>query len=547
MVEADGPPAPPVEHGSKARSDAAMPALFPAQGRQSDGAARQSEALFTAVFRASPNMISLTTMADGRYVDVNESFLRIWGRQRSEVIGRTSKEIGFWDDESLRSRMLEDLRRDGFVRGLEAKIRTSSGALRDFIYSIDVIPHEDQDLLLGIGHDVTELRAAEAQLRHAQRLEAIGKLTGGVAHDFNNLLAIIHGNLELLDEGTAESSPLKQLVQDALRAAKRGASLTDQLLAYSRQQPLSPDIVRIGDLLLEMSELLERTLGATIAIRSDIVADLWPARIDPNQLANAILNLAVNARDAMPEGGKLTIEASNTTLDQDYADRNAEVLPGPYVLVALTDTGTGMSTEVMERALEPFFTTKEVGQGSGLGLSMVYGFAKQSNGHLKIYSEPGRGTTVRLYLPKAEGDCKTPVKPDESHAIPASPAGEAILVVEDDPMVRALAVRILAGLGYRTFEASDGATATAVLDSAGPVDLLLTDVVLPRGMSGPQLARQVQARFPGLQVLYMSGYTRNAIIHNGVLDQGVHLLTKPFLKQELALAVRNRLDRGRKG
>jgi PAS domain S-box-containing protein len=507
--------------------------------------ASRSEALFSAVFRASPNMITVTTMAEGRYVDVNESFLRIWGRQRSEVIGRTSQEIGFWNDESLRSRMLADLRRDGFIRGLEARIRTSSGALRDFIYSIDLIPHQDEALLLGIGHDVTELRAAEAQLRHAQRLEAIGKLTGGVAHDFNNLLAIMQGNLELLDESISEASPLKPLVQDALRAAGRGASLTDQLLAYSRQQPLSPDIIDIGDLLLEMSGLLERTLGATIAIRSDIAADLWPARIDPNQLANAILNIAVNARDAMPDGGKLTIEASNTTLDQDYADRNTEVAPGPYVLVALTDTGSGMSPAVLERALEPFFTTKEVGQGSGLGLSMVYGFAKQSSGHLKIYSEPGRGTTVRLYLPKAEGDCKAPVRPAEPHSLQASRAGETVLIVEDDAMVRALAIRILAGLGYRTLEASDGATAAAVLDAAGPVDLLLTDVVLPRGISGPQLARQAQARFPNLQVLYMSGYTRNAIIHNGVLDQGVHLLTKPFLKHELALAVRSRLD-GRK-
>ncbi len=371
-------------------------------------------------------------------------------------------------------------------------------------------------------------------------------MTGGVAHDFNNLLAIIHGNLELLDEDIAESSPLKQLVQDALRAAKRGASLTHQLLAYSRQQPLSPDIVKIGDLLLEMSELLERTLGETITIRSDIDTDLWPARIDPNQLANTILNLAVNARDAMPEGGKLTIEASNTILDREYADRNAEVLPGPYVLVALTDTGTGMSKQVLDRALEPYFTTKEIGQGSGLGLSMVYGFAKQSGGHLKIYSEPGRGTTVRLYLPKAESDIKEPVQPREQVSIPAKPGSETVLVVEDEPMVRALAIRILAGLGYRTFEAQDGPTAVSVLDTAGPIDLLLTDVVLPRGMSGPQLARQAQARHPGLQVLYMSGYTRNAIIHNGVLDQGVHLLTKPFLKQELALAVRNCLDRGRK-
>ncbi|MBV8652653.1 MAG: PAS domain S-box protein [Alphaproteobacteria bacterium] len=521
--------------------------------RQREEAARRSEALFTALLRASPNMISLTTMAEGRYVDVNDGFLRVLGRQRSDVIGRTSDEIGFWNDRSLRQRMIENLRRDGFVRGLETKVRTSSGALRDFIYAVDVVPHEGQELLLGIGQDITDLRATEAQLRHVQSLEAIGKLTGGVAHDFNNLLAIIHGNLELLDEAVAEGSPLKPLVQDARRAAKRGASLTHQLLAFSRQQPLSPEIVDIGELILEMSELLERTLGEGIAIRCDVTADLWPARIDPNQLANAILNLAVNARDAMPGGGRLTIEASNTVLERDYAERHSEVRPGPYVLVALTDTGTGMPKDVMERALEPFFTTKEVGQGSGLGLSMVYGFAKQSGGHLKLYSEPGQGTTVRLYLPKSEsgvsggeGSLTTPDPRREPAPLPEHAGGEAILVVEDDPMVRALTVRILTGLGYRTSEAQDAVAASSVLDTVGPVDLLLTDVVLPHGVSGPELARQAQARWPALQVLYMSGYTRNAIIHNGVLDQGVSLLTKPFLKQELALAVRDCLDRGRK-
>ena len=514
--------------------------------QRSEEAVRQSEQLFAAVFRASPNMISLTTVTEGRYVDVNESFLRTWGRQRTDVVGRTSDEIGFWDDATVRRRVLEELRRDGQVRGLETKIRTSSGALRDFIYSIDVIHYEGQELLLGVGHDITELRAAEAQARHAQRLEAIGKLTGGVAHDFNNLLAIIQGNIELLDEDIAESSPLKPLVRDALRAAQRGASLTHQLLAYSRQQPLSPGVVRIGDLLKEMSELLERTLGETIAIQNDIAADLWPARIDLNQLANAILNLAVNARDAMPRGGKLTIEASNVVLDRTYAEQNAEVQPGPYVLVALADTGTGMAKAVLERALEPFFTTKEIGRGSGLGLSMVYGFAKQSGGHLKIESEPHQGTTVQLYLPKAEKEANVSAATDELEAIPVSTGGEAILIVEDDAMVRALAVRVLAGLGYQTYEASDAASAASLLASVGPVDLLLTDVVLPGGVSGPQFAREAQARQPGLQVLYMSGYTQNAIIHNGVLDEGVHLLTKPFLKQELAFAVRNRLDRGDK-
>jgi CheY-like chemotaxis protein len=257
-----------------------------------------------------------------------------------------------------------------------------------------------------------------------------------------------------------------------------------------------------------------------------------------------LLNLAVNARHAMPEGGKLTIEASNAILDEEYADRNTEVEPGAYVLLAVTDTGTGLTMEVMQRALEPFFTTKAVGQGSGLGLSMVYGFVKQSEGHLKIYSEPGNGTTVRLYLPKAESDIEASASATETGTIPSSSKGEVILVVEDDAMVRALAVRILTGLGYRTVEAQDGAAATQLLATAEPVDLLLTDVVLPGGMSGPQLARQAQAARPGLKVLYMSGYTKNAIIHNGVLDEGVHLLAKPFLKQELALQIRKLLDDG---
>jgi signal transduction histidine kinase/CheY-like chemotaxis protein len=452
-------------------------------------------------------------------------------------------EIGFWDDPSTRAKLIAALRRDGLVRDLEAKVRTSSGEIRDFIYSIDVIRIGDSDLLLGIGHDITDLRAAEARLRQAQKAEAIGQLTGGVAHDFNNLLAIIHGNLELINEGIADAT-LKQMVADALRAAARGASLTNQLLAYARQQPLAPKVVQIGKLVRDQTELLRRTFGETIAIQNDIAADLWSARIDPNQLETALLNLAVNARHAMPEGGKLTIEASNAILDEEYADRNAEVVPGAYVLLAVTDTGTGMTKEVMQRALEPFFTTKAVGQGSGLGLSMVYGFVKQSEGHLKIYSEPGNGTTVRLYLPKAEGAIEASASATESVAIPLTSKGEVILVVEDDAMVRALAVRILTGLGYRTVEAQDGAAAIQLLAAAEPVDLLLTDVVLPGGMSGPQLARQAQTERPGLKVLYMSGYTKNAIIHNGVLDEGVHLLAKPFLKQELALQVRRLLDDG---
>jgi PAS domain S-box-containing protein len=512
-------------------------------GHQSLDELHRSEQLFLSVFHASPSMISLTTRGDGRYVDINDTFLRIWGRRREDVIGRTSLEIGFWEDPSFRERMVEQLRK-GPVRDLEAKVRTSTGEVRDFLYSIDVIQFGGRDLLLGIGHDITDLRAAEARLRQAQKTEAIGQLTGGIAHDFNNLLAIIHGNLELIDEMLAEGAPAKVLLGDALRAAKRGAGLTHQLLAYSRQQPLAPRVVRVDRLVLEMTELLRRTLGATISIQHDIDADLWLAKIDPNQLESALLNLAVNARDAMPEGGRLTIEAANTVLDADYAEQNAEVTPGPYVMVAITDTGSGMSREILSRVLEPFFTTKKIGQGSGLGLSMVFGFVKQSGGHLKIYSEPDRGTTVRLYLPKAAGEAADDDTDDDADGLPASRGDETVLIVDDEAMVRTLTTRILGGLGYRVLEAADGPAALALLATGERVDLLITDVVLPGGMNGPQLARAARQHRPGLKTLFISGYTKNAIIHNGVLDDGVHLLAKPFAKRDLALRVRERLDDG---
>jgi PAS domain S-box-containing protein len=515
--------------------------------RRAEETLRRSEKLFATAFQASPNMVTLTALEDGKYLDVNDAFLRICGRRREEVLGRTSSDLGFWDDPALRGKMVGTLHRDGLVRGMEAKVRTGAGEVRDFIYSVDVIRVEDRDLLLGIGHDVTELRATEARLRQALRVEAIGQLTGGVAHDFNNLLAIILGNLELIDEATAEDAPTKVLIQDALKAGQRGAGLTYQLLAYSRQQPLAPQIVAIGRLVLESSMLLSRTLGATITIDHDIPDNLWLARIDPGQLENALLNLAVNARDAMPGGGRLLIEASNTILDRDYADHNVEVEPGPYVLVAITDTGIGMSEQVIARALEPFFTTKRTGEGSGLGLSMVYGFVKQSGGHLKIYSELDHGTTVRLYLPKADRDTVDLADYREPAALPVGTGSEVVLVVEDDPMVRALAVRMLSGLGYRTLDAADAPAALAILEDAVHIDLLLTDVVLPRGMSGPQLVSAALVRRPGLKVVYMSGYTRNSIIHNGVLDAGVELLTKPFSKQDLASRVRRRLDGGRAG
>ena len=387
------------------------------------------------------------------------------------------------------------------------------------------------------------LRVSEERLRQAQKMEVVGQLAGGVAHDFNNLLAIIYGNLDLLDEALADQPDLRQIVQNTMNAASRGASLTHQLLAYSRLQPLDPRVLDLGKLILDMTKLLQRTLGETVEVQNQVPADLWKTLIDPNQLENAVLNLSVNARDAMPTGGKLMIEAQNAILDAAYAEQHLEVAPGRYVMLAVTDTGVGMSRDVAARALEPFFTTKPTGQGTGLGLSMVYGFVKQSKGHIKIYSEEGHGTTVKLYLPAAATDREDGrVAIDQSE--PGAKPGEVVLVVEDDPMVLRLAVQLLTSLGYQALEAHDGPEAVAMLERAGRVDLLFTDVVLPKGMNGTALARAARARRPQLKVLYMSGYTADAIIHHGVLDKGVHMLTKPFRKVELARKVRQVLDSG---
>jgi signal transduction histidine kinase len=388
------------------------------------------------------------------------------------------------------------------------------------------------------------LRVSEERLRQSQKMEVVGQLAGGVAHDFNNILAIIYGNLELLDDALIEHPDLRDIVQNAMKAAARGASLTHQLLAYSRLQPLDPRVIDAGALVRELMQLLQRSLGETIEIALKLPETLWKTQIDPNQLENTLLNLAVNARDAMPNGGRLMIEADNAILDSSYADQHQEVTPGRYVLLAVTDTGTGMSREIAERALEPFFTTKPTGQGTGLGLSMVYGFVKQSKGHIKIYSELGHGTTVKLYLPAAAVDAADSRAALEPGEVPMAKEGEVVLVVEDDTMVLRLAVQLLTRLGYQTIEAHDGPEALALLDGAGRIDLLFTDVVLPKGMNGTVLAREILQRRPRTKVLYMSGYTANAIVHHGVLDKGVHLLTKPFRKVELARKVRHVLDEG---
>ena len=397
--------------------------------------------------------------------------------------------------------------------------------------------------------DMTQRARAEAVLREAQKMQAIGQLTGGIAHDFNNLLTVILGNLEFTRARLEDGHPAQARLERAVWAAQRGATLTGQLLAFARKQPLAPKPIDLSASMPDLVPLLRRTLGEHIDLRFVDAAGLWPAMADAAQLESAVLNLALNARDAMPGGGRLTIELSNKVLDEEYARAHAEVTAGDYVMLAVSDTGHGMTPEVARRIFEPFFTTKPDGRGTGLGLAMVWGFVRQSAGHVKVYSEPGEGTTVKVYLPRAVGAVAGVARPARGDPPADLPEGTAtVLVVEDEPAVREISTEILRDLGYRVLEAADGEEGLRVFGAhAAEVDLLLTDVVLPGSLRGRELAERVTAVRPEVRVLYMSGYTENSIVHHGRLDDGVHLLGKPFKREQLARKVAEVLGAGRGG
>jgi signal transduction histidine kinase len=391
--------------------------------------------------------------------------------------------------------------------------------------------------------DMTKRAQAEGVLREAQKMQAIGQLTGGIAHDFNNLLTVIMGNLEVVSTKLGKDPTLQVRIERAAWAAERGATLTAQLLSFARKQPLAPAPLDLTATVPAMVPLLRRTLGEHIDVRYVETAGLWPAMADAAQLESAVLNLALNARDAMPGGGRLTIELGNRVLDEDYARRHAEVDAGDYAMLAVSDTGHGMTAEVARRVFEPFFTTKPDGKGTGLGLAMVFGFVKQSGGHVKIYSEPGQGTTVRIYLPRAHDAAFEAA--ERSGPPIALPRGSAtILVVEDEPAVREVAVAILNDLGYRVLEAADGEEGLKVFAAqADNIALVLSDVVLPGELRGREMAGRITAMRPEVKVLFMSGYTENSIVHHGRLDEGVQLIGKPFKREQLARRVADVLAR----
>jgi PAS domain S-box-containing protein len=489
------------------------------------------------IWRLSIDLILIVQM-DARIVATNPAWTRTLGWQEDELIGSNLLDLLHPDDvESTRSEVAR--MSDGHVAiQFENRYRRRDGSY--CWISWNAFPNDG--LIHAVGRDVGSekehahaLALAQEQLRQAQKMEAIGKLTGGIAHDFNNLLQVISGNLQLLSNDVAGNERAERRVVNAMAGVSRGSKLASQLLAFGRRQPLAPKVVNLGRLIRDLDDLLRRALGEAIEIETIAAGGLWNTLIDPANVENALLNLAINARDAMDGRGRLTIEAGNASLDDHYVQINPDAIPGQYVMLAVSDTGCGIPDNIIGQVFEPFFTTKPEGHGTGLGLSMVYGFVKQSGGHIKVYSEPGQGTTIKLYLPRSVQTEDVIIDHDSGVVTGGT---ENILVAEDDDAVRDTVVALLADLGYRVLKARDAQGALTIIESGVPIDLLFTDVVMPGPLKSPEVARKARERLPHLAVLFTSGYTENSIVHGGRLDEGVDLLTKPYTREALAKKLR---------
>ncbi|WLA74209.1 PAS domain S-box protein [Bradyrhizobium diazoefficiens] len=514
--------------------------------RAAEEALRRSQEQFRLLVQGVTDYAIFMLDPEGNVASWNAGAQHIKGYAPEEIIGSHFSRFYTSEDlaEGVPTRGLATAARDGRWEAEGLRKRKDGSTFWAHVV-IDAIRDEDGKIIgfAKVTRDITErkeaeqsLQQAQAALAQAQKMEALGQLTGGVAHDFNNLLQVISSNLHLAAKDVAGNPRAEVRIQNALAGVSRGARLAQQLLAFGRRQALEPKVINVGRFVRGMDDMLRRTIGADIEFEISIAGGLWNTLLDPNQVENALLNLAINGRDAMPDGGALTIEAGNAFLDDRYAARHEGVRPGQYVMLAVTDTGSGMPADVVQRAFEPFFSTKPEGKGTGLGLSMVYGLVKQSGGHIKIYSELGHGTTVKLYFPRAHEseDVVTDIS-----STPLRGGTETILVVEDDEEVRESAVALLSDLGYRVLKAKDGASAMGVIESGLPIDLLFTDVVMPGPVRSPDLARTAKERLPNLAVLFTSGYTENAIVHGGRLDRGVELLGKPYSRDQLARKIRH--------
>jgi PAS domain S-box-containing protein len=516
-------------------------------------ARRATEAHYRRLFDANPDPMAVFDRQTLRYLAVNDAMVRQYGWSREEFLTLTPAAIRVPEDMPILTVALDELMVAGGSRTLGGRHRRKDGSVFEVEVSMAEIEFEGRPAMLPMARDISERKqaerarhAAEEKLRQLEKMEAVGQLTGGVAHDFNNILMVLMANTDALEEEYELEPAVREHVDNIAKQTRRAADLTRQLLVFSRKQPLKPQVTDLNELVVTTGRLLRRTLGAKVEIESTFQDNLHMVNVDQTQLETALVNLCVNGRDAMPGGGRLLIETRNVVFDDAYAARNADVVAGAYVMLAVTDTGVGIAPENIDKVFEPFFTTKDVGKGTGLGLSMVYGFIKQSKGHIRIESEPGRGTTVALYLPRTD---ETVEAGETSDA--ASPRGsERILVVEDDSKVRANVVLQLRSLGYAVEEAGDGTLGISACEMAertagGPFDLVLTDVIMPGPVGGKELADEIGRRWPTTVIVFMSGYTEDAITQDGRLQPGMRLLNKPFRKRELARTIREALDSAR--
>jgi PAS domain S-box-containing protein len=499
---------------------------------------RKTEEKYSKAFQASPDWGTITTLDEGIFIEVNKAFERLSGFGREEVLGRTTAEIGIWHKPEERRRLVNLMQREGTVHNMEVQFRLRSGAVSTFLLSAETIELEGKFCILTVARDMTELRSLEAQFRQAQKMEAVGRLAGGVAHDFNNMLGVILGYTDLALKRLNVQEPLYQDLQEVNNAARRSADLTRQLLAFSRKQIVTPRAINLNEAVTQQQKMLTRLIGEDIHLKFIPVQDLWNTRLDSSQVDQILANLAVNARDAIAGVGIVTIETANVTLDESYAQLYRYATPGDYVLLAVSDSGSGMDGEILERIFEPFFTTKGEGRGTGLGLSTVYGIVKQNGGLIQAYSEPGRGTTFKVYFPRFLGEA-VPVEQVKETPLSGS---ETVLIVEDEPQILLLAKRMLEHCGYKTMGAGSPGEALLLLEKhRGPLHLLLTDVIMPN-MTGRELKGRVEALHPGIKTLFMSGYTAEVIAQRGLLDEGLTFIQKPFSVQDLAGKVRRVLD-----
>jgi len=507
--------------------------------QRAEDALRESEERFAKAFHSNPEPVAIHRLSDGTYIDVNQSFLAVTGFKREQIIGRTVDDINIVVDQEARAVWRRTILESGSIRKWETRFRVKSGEIRWALLSIEPIDVRGVKCVLSVTEDITDRKQLEEQLMQSQKMEAVGTLAGGIAHDFNNLLTAIIGHSQLLKRRVDERDALYTDVAEIEKAGLRAASLTRQLLAFSRKQMLEMKILDVNSVIADMGPMLGRLIGEDVTLQTDLDPHLGTVRADNSHIQQVIMNLAVNARDAMPRGGQLTIQTRNATLDAGYGNNHAEIPGGDYVMLAVCDTGTGIDKKTQERIFEPFFTTKEHGKGSGLGLSTTYGIVKQSGGNIMVYSEPGRGTVFKVYLPRALGLAEGSEPEDRLSTM--SSGSETILLVEDEEMVRALAAQVLSNVGYRVVDAANGNEAIGVARGhKGDIDLVLTDAVMPE-MSGMELVDRLQQLRPGISVLMMSGYSREAMT-GSVLSPSVKLLQKPFTPVDLCRKVREVLD-----